>query len=231
MILFIRSTIFNLFFFAWTFLVAVAFLPLLLTPPRIAITSGRIWARGIIWAARWLAEIRMEVRGHEYIPSGPAIIAAKHQSAWETAVFYLLLPMPVYVLKKELQAIPLFGWHARAIKTIAVDRKGGAAALRDLVRQADGRLKAGRQIILFPEGTRVKPGERRKYQPGIAALYRHANMPVTPVALNSGLCWPKNSYLKKPGTITIEFLPPLPSGLTREKFMRRLEDSLEKASV
>lgn len=229
--IFIRSTIFNIFFYVWTLLMTIPILPLLLTPPKIVINAGRGWAWGIKWGARIICGIKWEVRGKQYIPkSHPAIIASKHQSAWETAVFYLLCDMPVYVLKKELQKIPVFGWYTKAIKTIAVDRTATVSAIKDLIMQAEDRLKKGRQLILFPEGTRVKPGETGKYQAGIAAIYKHVNIAVTPVALNSGVCWPKNSYMKYPGTITFEFLPPIDPGLEKAEFMKELEEKIETAS-
>lgn len=226
----IRSAIFNIFFFTWTFLVAVFFSPLLLTPPRIVIIAGRVWARGIVIAARIICGIKWQVEGQKNIPDGASIIAAKHQSAWETAVLYLILDMPVYVLKKELTYIPLFGWYTRAIKTIAVDRSAGAKALKNLMKQAKDRIENRRQIIIFPEGTRTKPSERRKYQPGIAAVYSACDVKVVPLALNSGICWPKNSFIKKPGTIIFKFLPAIEPGMKREEFMKLLEEKIESES-
>lgn len=211
-------------------MVTVIFLPLLFFPPRVVVISGRVWARGVVIAARLICGIKWQVRGQKNIPQGGVIIAAKHQSAWETVVLYLLLEMPVYVLKKELAYIPLFGWYTMAIKTIAVDRKGGARALKDLMKQAKDRLAHGRQIIIFPEGTRTKPGEKKPYQPGIVAVYSSNDAKVVPLALNSGKCWPKNSFMKKPGTITFEFLPAIEPGMNKEEFLKLLEEKIESAS-
>jgi len=231
MIVFFRSLLFNIFFYFWTALVMVEFLPLIFFPPVVVINAGRLWARGIVFAAKIICGIKWQVKGAENIPEGAAVIASKHQSAWETIVFYILCSMPVYILKKELQYIPVFGWYIKAIRAIAVNRSGGAAALRKMVKQVQERRKEGRQIIVFPEGTRVSPGKKRKYQAGIAAIYAHTNMPVIPVALNSGKCWPKNSFMKYPGTITFEILRPIEPGMPKKEFMKQLEDKIETASA
>src|SRR5690606_21388864 len=147
------------------------------------------------------------------------IVAAKHQSAWDTMAFYWVLDDAAYVLKKELLSIPLYGWCARKARMIGVDRSGGAKALRAMVEQAQNCLAEGRPIVIFPEGTRTAPGRRSAYHPGIAALYTRLGVPVVPVALNSGLFWGRRSFIKQPGRIVVQFLPPIPPGLERRAFM------------
>lgn len=230
MVLWLRSAIFNLFFYFWTILVSVVCLPMLLMPYRIAIKPGAIWATGTMIGARLLCGLRYEIRGKEYLVPGKAIIACKHQSAWETVIFYLLCPYPVYVLKKELSYLPLFGWYTILMKHIIVDRSAGASALKSLVKQSLDRLNRGRQIVIFPEGTRTAPGKSGTYQSGIAAIYNKADTPVTPVALNSGSYWGKSSFIKHPGTIVLEFLPPIPPGLSKKDFMQQLEERIEAGS-
>ncbi len=199
-------------------------------PVRITIIAGRVWAKFAIISLRLICGIKMEIRGKEYTPKGGAIVACKHQSAWETFIFYALCDSPVYILKKELTNIPIFGWYMKAIKTIELDRKKGIASVKYLINQSCDRIEKNRQVIIFPEGTRIKSGEKGKYKAGIAAIYLKADVPVTPVALNSGVCWGKNSYIKRSGTIIIEFLPPIEQGLKKTDFMKTLEDKIEKAS-
>ncbi|MBV8534559.1 MAG: 1-acyl-sn-glycerol-3-phosphate acyltransferase [Alphaproteobacteria bacterium] len=172
---------------------------------------------------RLFVGLRVEIRGDVTRLQGPALIACNHQSAWDTMVFLWLCPLPTYAMKKELMAIPMFGWMAKRQGHIAVDRKAGAAAFRRLQRQASAALAAGRQIVLFPEGTRVAPDQRRPYQPGIAGLYSALGAPVVPVAVNSGLFWPRRSFIKRPGTVVLEILPEIPPGLRRAEFLAELE--------
>ena len=160
----------------------------------------------------------------------PAIYAAKHQSAWETLFLSRYLGFPAFVLKQELLSIPLFGWFLKKSGMIAVDRKGGASALRAMARQATETLESGRSILIFPEGTRVPPGQTRPYQPGVAALYTQQKVPLVPVALNSGLFWGRRAFIKKSGTIVVEILPPIPPGLDRKAVMKELENRIETAA-
>jgi len=209
---------------------AFLFLPFLLAPPHTAVFSSRLWARSVKFLARIICGIRMEVRGQEYVPKGGALVAAKHQSAWETLMMYLILDYPVFVLKESLMRIPLFGRYLKQVRAISIDRSGGTKTLRQLVEDVKERMDEEKQVIIFPEGTRITPGEKGKYHSGIAALYSGTGATVTPVALNSGLCWGKNSFLKKAGTIVIEFLPPIEPGLKKSEFMKVLEERIETAS-
>ena len=227
----IRSLAFNLAFYLWTALMMIAFLPVLLLPYPATYWFGRQWARGSLWLLKHLVGLDHRVVGLEHIRRGPAIYASKHQSSWDTLIFALYLHLPAYVLKRELLFLPLFGFYLLKAGHIPVDRNAGAPALRKMLAAAKRRRDRGRDILIFPEGTRVAVGGRRPYQPGIAALYGQLDLPVVPVALNSGLYWGRRSFHKKPGTITLEFLPAIPPGLPRRTFMAELEKRLEGAST
>ena len=227
----LRSALFNLAFFGWTALYGLMGLPVLAAPPRAVTGFIRFWAGGVAWLLERIVGLTVTVRGRENIPAGAAVIASKHQSAWDTIMFYRILPDPVYVLKQELVRIPIYGWFASRSGVIAIDRKGGGKALRNMVRDARAALAKGRQVVIFPEGTRSAPGSRLPYQPGVAALYTQLDAPVVPVALNSGLFWGRRSFIKSPGCIAIEFLPPISPGLDRERFLAELEDRIETATA
>ena len=228
--IFFRSLLFNLLFFAWTAVMFLLSLPALLLPVGIVWWLGRVWVRGVVLLLRLVVGLTHEVRGREHRPAGAALFAAKHQSAWDTLIFALLLDRPAIVLKQELLNVPLFGWYMRKCRMIPVDRKGRAKALKQMAADARDRAAAGRPILIFPEGTRVAPGQHRGYHPGVAALYGALDLPVVPVALNSGLFWGRRSFAKRPGRIVVEFMPPIPPGLERREFMGRLEAAIEGAS-
>jgi len=190
-----------------------------------------LWSRSVVWLARWICGIRWRVEGLEHLPSRPAVILAKHQSAWETLAFQMIFPPQVYLLKRELLWIPFFGWGLALMSPIAIDRSRGRAALRQLAARGAERLAQGFWIVIFPEGTRTAPGTRRPYHPGIAALYGDLGVPVVPIALNTGLYWRRRGFTKRPGTAVVEFLAPIPAGLDRRAFMAELEDRIETASA
>ena len=226
----VRSLLFNGFFYAWTTICVVLGLPLLLGPRVGIYYLGRVWAHPILGALDLFCGLRHEVRGREHLPEGAVLIAAKHQSAWDTIIFSILLWDHAFVLKRELLWVPLFGLYLARAGLIAVDRRGGAKALRKVVADARKAAALGRPIVIFPEGTRVAPDQHRPYQPGVAALYKQLGLPVVPVALNSGLFWRRRSFLKQPGTITLEFLPPIAPGLPRKEFLAQLEQMIEGRS-
>jgi 1-acyl-sn-glycerol-3-phosphate acyltransferase len=226
----IRSLLFNILFALWTALIFIFSLPTLVLPRSAAWWMGGLWVRGALLLLRATVGLGHQVRGAEHRVTGPAIYAAKHQSAWDTLVFPLLLDKPAYVLKRELIRVPLFGSYLKQCGMIPVDREGGGSALKQLLRAARIAVAQGRSILIYPEGTRMPPGERRPYHPGVAALYGDLGIPVVPVALNSGLFWGRRAFHKKPGTITIEFLPPIAPGLPRREFMRELQERMEGAS-
>ena len=225
----VRSALFNIYFYVWLILMLLImafFLPL----PRIGMMrTVQAWAGGMHRGLKVIVGLDDRVIGRHNIPDRPAIYACKHQSTWDTSIFLILFNDPAYVMKKELLAIPLWGWFARKCEAVFVDREGGAGALKSLVRDTQKAIADGRDVIIFPEGTRTAPGEHRPYHPGVAALYARVDAPVVPVALNSGLFWPRRAFLKKPGTIILEFLPPMPKGLGRRAFTAELERRIEDA--
>ena len=226
----LRSLLFNAFFYGWTAVCVIVGLPLLLGPRLGIYYLGRVWAHPIIAALALLCGLKYRVRGRENLPQGAVLIAAKHQSAWDTIIFSILLWDHSFVLKQELTRIPLFGLYLIRAGLIPVDRKGGATALKKMVAAAKQVVAQGRPIVIFPEGTRVAPEQHRPYHPGVAALYGQLAVPVVPVALNSGVFWRRNSFWKRPGTITLEFLPPIEPGLPRKAFLARLEEAIEGRS-
>lgn len=228
---YIRSFLFALSFYIWSVLVVVLGVPLLAGPPKWARWVQTAWSGGTVFLARKVVGIDYEIRGRENLPEGAAIIASKHQSMWETAMFPLILDNPGIVAKKQLAKIPFYGWYFRKTDMIPIDRKGHAAAMRTMLRAAD-RIKAlGRVVLIFPEGTRAEPGETGEYKAGAVGLYRHLKLPVVPVALNSGLYWPRKGFLKRPGKIVLEFLAPIDVGLGRDEFTDSLRRSIEQGTM
>lgn len=199
-------------------------------PHRAAIGVVKIWTSTTMWALRTIGGVDIEIRHAERLPKGAALIAPKHQSAFETMVLFPLLDDPTFVMKRQLMLIPLFGWYTWKAGMIAVDRAGGSKALRKLA--ADSRAAAAqcRQIILFPEGTRRPVGAPPDYKFGIIHLYRELKVPVVPIALNAGLYWPRRSFLRHPGTIIVEVLEPIPPGLDSKSFLARLIATIEPAT-
>jgi 1-acyl-sn-glycerol-3-phosphate acyltransferase len=191
----------------------------------------KLWARFVLFGLRWIAGIKVEVRGLEHRPTGPALIAAKHQGMLDVIAPFAFLDDACFVMKKELMPLPFFGWFAWKTKMIAVDRAAHAKALKDMVRQTRARLAEDRQILIFPEGTRTTPGEPADYKPGVAAIYRDVEAPCWPIATNSGVHWPAHGFKRYPGTVVFEFLPPIPAGLKRAAFMAELESRIEGAST
>jgi 1-acyl-sn-glycerol-3-phosphate acyltransferase len=227
MITAIRSYAFSLLALIWTVALCILYLPLLAAPRHIHAGAVRFWARGLLVLLAAVCGLRHRVEGRENVPGQAAIIAAKHQSAWETIALAAILDRPLFILKKELLAVPLIGWHFRKAGNIPVDRAMGAKALRGMIPAAEAAIAAGHQVIVFPEGTRVDLAESHAYQPGIAALYARIDAPVIPAALDSGRFWPRRSAIKHPGTITLSFLPAMPKGLDRRAFMGELEARME----
>ncbi len=230
----LRSALFNLVFLGGTVLTVLFGTLLLAAPAPVMVRYIRGWAWLVQGALRLICGIRVEVTGRENLPSGPAIIAAKHQSAFDTVIWLTVLPPgrdAVYVLKQELANIPLWGRLAARCGHIAVDRAAGASALRGMVRAAQGVIAAGRPVVIFPEGTRTAPGERVPYQPGVAALATATGVQVVPAATDSGLYWGRRAFQKRAGTIHVAILPPLPAGLPRAALMTALETTIEDASA
>lgn len=226
----IRSILFNAVYLFWVLVPTILFLWTLFLKPDVLASVVVYWQKGLAWLEKTIAGIDYRIVGAEHVPEGACIIAAKHQSAWETCKLLILFGNPSIVLKKELTYVPIWGWYAKALGLIPIDRKARAKALAKMMRIARAAAEAGRKIVIFPQGTRVRAGVRKPYKSGVAGLYLELNLPVIPMAVNSGLFWPKGAFLKKPGTVTIEFLPPIQPGLSKSAFMHTLEERLEAAS-
>ena len=209
--LFLRSLLFLVLQAAFTVPFALFILVLFFLPPIPRYRAITLWARMVIWLARGVLGIRHEVRGLENLPNEPCVVLAKHQSAWETIAFQLIFPPLSFVLKKNLLYIPFFGWGLALFSPIAIDRGAGREAMKQVEAQGKQRLKDGFWVLVFPEGTRMAPGEKGTYQPGGAWLAAKAGVPVLPVAHNAGRCWPKNAFLKRPGTIIVIIGPAIPT--------------------
>jgi 1-acyl-sn-glycerol-3-phosphate acyltransferase len=227
----VRSLIFDVTFYLWTILIAVVSLPALLVSPRATVWVSQFWAVVSLLLLRLIVGLSHEVRGADNLPKGAAIVALKHQSAWDTIALWVLLENPVIVLKQSLTMIPVFGWYLRRGAAIVIDRDAGAKALRPMVAAARSAAAVGRPIAIFPEGTRTPVGARQLYQPGVAALYMQLGLPLVPVALNSGLFWGRRSFLKRPGRILVNILPAIEPGLNRRHVMAELEGRIERATA
>jgi len=223
----LRSALFLALVLAAMFVAALAGLPLLLLSRRRAAALTRWFAALIVGLLRAICGVEVALTGLERLAGGPVLIAAKHQSSLETFVLAHRLPGARFVLKREILLVPLIGWYVAALEPIAVDRGAGAKALRTMVARARKAAAEGQDIVIFPEGTRTRPGQQAPYHPGVAALYGELGLPVVPVALDTGHVWPRRSPVKRPGRATIAFLEPIPPGLPRRAFMVLLQERIE----
>ena len=225
----LRSTLFNLYFFLLTAILCVIGAAMCFVSPRRVMVVPTLWARWVLAALRVICGIRFEVLGQEYLPrGGPALLASRHQSAFDTLIWLTLLPRCCYVIKQELRRIPLFGSMIEPAGMIVVDRTAGAGAMRHLMREAERAAREQRQIVIFPEGTRSDPGAMRDLQPGVAAIAARTGLPVIPVLTDSGRFWGRRAFRKRPGTICIALLEPIPARTPRESLMRRLSELLAR---
>lgn len=227
----VRSILFQFAFWLWSAAINLAWLPSLLMAPMATVRGQTVWALGVMWLLRVIAGTRIEIRGKDRIPPGPVLMAAKHQSAWDTIIFHIITRDPAIVMKRELLRIPIYGWYCVHSRMIPVDREAGAKSLRTMVAAAEAAKAAARPIVIFPQGTRIAVGASAPYLPGVAALYNQLEIPCVPIALNSGLFWPRRSFLRRPGTIVLEFLDPIPAGLQRRAFLAMLEERIETATA
>jgi 1-acyl-sn-glycerol-3-phosphate acyltransferase len=225
----LRSLTFQLWFWLYTIPMNLLWLPSLALPRPIMRQGMMWWCQLTIWGLRVFAGVRYEVRGRENLPQEACLIASKHQSMWETIAFNVIFNDPAVVIKRELAAIPFYGWYVQKQGCIVVDRDAHASALKKMVADAKDRLAHGRSVVIFPEGTRKAPGEAPDYKPGVAALYGQLGVPCVPIALNSGRHWISKSPWRRAGTIVVEILPAIPPGLKRQAFMAELETSIETA--
>jgi 1-acyl-sn-glycerol-3-phosphate acyltransferase len=222
--IFVRSLVFNVLFYLLLVTLSIVAIPTFVLPRGAMMTLAAWWANATLFLMRVVCNIRVEFRGVEKIPKGPLIVAAKHQSMWETFQLLRFFDHPLYILKRELTWIPVFGQFLLKAGMIAIDRGGGPRSLVKTLRHAAAEVRRGRQLVIFPEGTPPS------YKTGVAQIYAESGVPCLPVALNSGLFWPRRTFMRYPGTLVVEFLDPLPPGLPRDEFMTRLRESIEGAT-
>jgi len=228
--LFLRSLAFNIAFYANLIVQMIFWTPIyFLLPRRKAWFIPKFWAASSLWLHRVLAGARAEISGLENLPQGSYIIAPKHQSFWDTISFLPWIPDALYILKRELMWIPLFGWYVAKMRMIPIDRGSRAKALRQAVKIGRERMRENRQLIIYPEGTRRPPGAEPAYKYGIVELYSQLQVPVVPIAHVAGLYWPRRKFMRYPGVIRARFLPPIEPGLSREEFAARLIRETETA--
>lgn len=227
----LRSVAFNVLFYLNLAVLLIVAIPTFLLPRRGVIWMAKTWGRTSNFLLRHVCGTRIEYRGLEKIPHGALILAAKHQSVWETFTLVGMLDEPTYVLKRELKWIPFFGWCLSKAGMIGVNRGARGLALSSMTEGAREAIAEGRQIIIFPEGTRRAPGAEPNYKYGVVHLYAEIGVPCVPVALNSGLFWPRRKFLRYPGTIRLEVLDPIPPGLSKEAFAERLKNDIEIATA
>ena len=226
----LRSILFNIAFYVNLVVWLLIALPAFFMPYRAIIAVAKAWGRCNLFLLRVICGLKADFRGLEKIPRGPLIVAAKHQSTWDTFALLWMFDDPAFILKRELQWLPLFGWFTIKGRMIPVNRGAGSQGLNDMHELAKIELARGRQIVIFPEGTRRPAGAEPKYKYGVTHLYAAAGVPCLPIALNSGVFWKRRSIVREPGTVVVEVLDPIPPGLDKEVFMARLQDELEAAS-
>lgn len=228
--IFLRSLVYNVIFYLLLAFWVIVGIPTYWMPRWAIMNIARYWACTSIWMLRVICQVKVEYRGVEKIPKGPLIVASKHQSMWETFALLQFFDQPLYILKRELKWIPLFGWYLIKSSMIGVNRRAGGRSLLEMACQAGEQVRRGRQLIIFPEGTRTAVGAVPRYKTGVAQVYVDCGVACLPVALNSGLFWPRRTFMRYPGTLVVEFLDPLPPGLSREAFLARISTVIEEAT-
>jgi 1-acyl-sn-glycerol-3-phosphate acyltransferase len=228
--LLLRSLLFNILYYTNIVVWMIAALPTLALPRSFLHNLVKAWARVNFFLMRHVAGITCEIRGRENIPPGGLLVASKHQSVWDTFALFLVFDDPCYILKQELMWLPLFGWLASKQRMIAVNRGARSKAMKQMHTDGQRQLADGRQIVIFPEGTRRAPGAEPAYKFGVVFLYDEFDVPCVPVALNSGLFWPRRQFIRRPGNLVMEILPPIPPGEDKTIFFNRLQNVIETAS-
>ncbi len=226
----IRSLLFNIAFYVGSLLMLTLCLPLLLFPVSVQRKVPAMWVAYVYWAEKYILGLDYVVLGRENLPPAPYLVAMKHQSAWETMKLYALFGDPAIVLKKELMDLPLWGKYARAMKMVPIDRSKGREAIAHMVESAKSVLTDKRPLVVFPQGTRIAVGVKAPYKIGIMKLYEALNVPMVPVAINAGLFWPRNSFWKKPGIVTVQILPPIAPNRPTDEVFAELQKILEESS-
>ena len=223
----LRSITFYILLGFWTIFLGLICLIFLILPSQYLYRPAKLWIGGIFFLLKYICNITHEIKGLENIPNDSVLIASKHQSAFETFALFYYLPKAIFIHKKQLFWIPVFGQYLKKINMISIDRKKGASSMRLMLKKTKEKTKLGFSIIIFPEGTRKKPGDKPDYKSGFVGMYKQINKGVLPVALNSGNFWPKDIFIKKSGHITINFLEIIPPGLEKNKILTKLETAIE----
>jgi 1-acyl-sn-glycerol-3-phosphate acyltransferase len=229
--IFLRSLIYNVLFYLVLVVLIIVAIPTFVMPRAALLTVARWWAKSSIFLLRVICNTKVKYRGVEKIPKGPLIVASKHQSMWETFALLQFFEEPLFILKRELMWIPVFGLFLVKAGMIAVDRNSSVRSLKDMTRRAGAEVRRGRQLIIFPEGTRRPVDAPPRYKHGVGQVYVDSGVTCLPVALNSGLFWPRRTFMRYPGTIVVEFLDPLPPGLTRDQFNAQAAAVIEEATA
>ena len=227
----LRSVLYNILFYLNVLAWLVVAVPTFVLPRRCVIEVAKAWGRSSVWLLRVVCGVKVEWRGLEKIPPGALLVASKHQSAWETFALLSLFDDPTFIQKRELMWIPIFGWLTWKAGMIPVDRGAGSQALADLTVHARRAVEENRQIIIFPEGTRRATGAEPRYKYGVAHLYGEGVAPCLPIALNSGLYWPRRRFLRRPGTVLVEILDSIAPGVDNDEFFIRLQRDIEAATT
>jgi 1-acyl-sn-glycerol-3-phosphate acyltransferase len=228
--IFIRSLIFNIAFYISLPGLMLVCLPLLVMNRHVVGGVAQVWSRMFLFLLRVICDLKVEFRGLEHLPKGGVILAAKHQSLWETFALIRHSPEFCFILKRELMWIPLFGWYLARTEQISIDRARASTALAQATRKSRDALNDGRHLIIFPEGTRRPAGASAQYKSGVAVIYHETGASCVPVALNSGLFWARRSFLRRPGTVVVEYLPQIEPGMDKRAFMARITQEIETAS-
>jgi 1-acyl-sn-glycerol-3-phosphate acyltransferase len=229
-LIFLRSLVFNVLFYVVLVALLIVAIPTLLMPFRATLTVAYWWTNATRFLMRVICNIHVEFRGAEKIPKGPLVVVSKHQSFWETFGMLHFFEHPIFILKRQLMHIPVFGQFLVKIGMIAIDRSAGVKALLDMTRRARAAVRSGCQLVIFPEGTRRAPGAPADYKTGFAQIYSACGVTCLPIALNSGLFWPRRTFMRYPGTLVVEFLDPLPPGLPKDEFIARASAAIEEAT-
>ncbi|CAG7593966.1 MAG: lysophospholipid acyltransferase family protein [Candidatus Midichloria sp.] len=232
MVIFIRSTVFNIFLTVWTVFITTFFLPTLLTRNQkiIALTAS-VWAEVVMVALKLICNINYKVEGKKNLPaSEPFIVAAKHQSMWETVYLMKMLKKPVFILKQELTSIPFYGWYLKWMGMISIKREDGLQSIKHIIIETKRAFNQGRSLIIFPEGTRIKLGENADIQPGIVAIQKsYPEIPIVPISLNSGKFWRKGEWLRYPGTVDVQIGEPIYGKQTsKAEFLAKIKEEINK---
>lgn len=231
MLLYIRSFLFYLVAFIPTSIFCVTGLFCIFLPRFILVGYTRLWLRCVFFCLHYIQGIAAHVEGKENLPKGPFIVASKHQSTLETFFFPILFDHPYIILKKSLARIPFWGWMLHKYDAITIDREDSKQALKDLIEKGQNIKESHRPLLIFPEGTRTPPGTKAAYKSGVGFLYSKLNVPVVPIAVNTGVVWPRKTFVNYPGKAILKILPPIYPGLSKREFMVRLEDVIESESL